>query len=137
MNVFTAIFCGFSVFGMLGFMAHNLNVDVSDVVQDGPALAFIGEKTILQIDIAVAVSILFTKSYKIHVNRFTNLLIAYSQTYLFRCHTRTYIIAYPEAVLLMPLPQLWAVLFFVMMFILGKRRNEFLPNESLFTQLHE
>lgn len=28
-------------------------------------------------------------------------------------------IAYPEAVLLMPLPQLWAVLFFVMMFILG------------------
>lgn len=28
-------------------------------------------------------------------------------------------IAYPEAVLLMPLPQLWAVLFFLMMFILG------------------
>lgn len=28
-------------------------------------------------------------------------------------------IAYPEAVLLMPFPQLWAVLFFIMMFILG------------------
>lgn len=49
-------------------MAHSMGVEVSDVVTEGPGLAFI---------------------------------------------------AYPEAVLLMPLPQLWAVLFFVMMFILG------------------
>lgn len=49
-------------------MANNMGVPVSEVVSDGPGLAFI---------------------------------------------------AYPEAVLLMPLPQLWAVLFFIMMFTLG------------------
>lgn len=43
MNLFTAIFCGFAVFGMLGFMAANLNVDVSEVVRTGPGLAFIGK----------------------------------------------------------------------------------------------
>ncbi|XP_031640366.1 sodium- and chloride-dependent GABA transporter 1-like isoform X2 [Contarinia nasturtii] len=68
MNVFTAVFCGFAVFAMLGFMANNLDVSVADVVQNGPGLAFI---------------------------------------------------AYPEAVLLMPLQHLWAILFFFMMFVLG------------------
>lgn len=67
-NAFTAIFAGFAVFSVMGFMAQNLDVDVADVVQSGPGLAFI---------------------------------------------------AYPEAVLMMPLPHLWAVLFFFMMFILG------------------
>lgn len=43
MNVFTAVFCGFAVFAMLGFMAKNLNVDIPDVVQNGPGLAFIGK----------------------------------------------------------------------------------------------
>jgi len=67
-NGFTAVFAGFSIFAILGFMAHSMDVPVSEVVTEGPGLAFI---------------------------------------------------AYPEAVLLMPLPQLWAVLFFIMMFILG------------------
>lgn len=67
-NAFTAVFAGFAVFSVMGFMAQNLGVDVADVVQSGPGLAFI---------------------------------------------------AYPEAVLMMPLPHLWAVLFFFMMFILG------------------
>ncbi|XP_055315455.1 sodium- and chloride-dependent glycine transporter 1-like [Sitodiplosis mosellana] len=68
MNVFTAIFCGFAVFSMLGFMANSLGIGVDSVVQDGPGLAFI---------------------------------------------------AYPEAILQMPLKHLWAVLFFFMMFVLG------------------
>lgn len=67
-NVFTAIFAGFAVFSVLGFMAYNLEASVADVVQGGPGLAFI---------------------------------------------------AYPEAVLMMPLPHLWALCFFFMMFILG------------------
>lgn len=49
-------------------MAHNLDVEVSEVIQEGPGLAFI---------------------------------------------------AYPEAVLLMPLQHFWAITFFFMMFILG------------------
>lgn len=67
-NVFTSVYAGFAVFAILGFMANNIDVPVSEVVQSGPGLAFV---------------------------------------------------AYPEAVLLMPLPHLWAVLFFFMMFILG------------------
>lgn len=42
MNVFTAVFCGFAVFAMLGFMANSLGVEIKDVVQSGPGLAFIG-----------------------------------------------------------------------------------------------
>ncbi|XP_055378881.1 sodium- and chloride-dependent glycine transporter 1-like [Condylostylus longicornis] len=67
-NVFTCVFAGFTVFAVLGFMAHNLETTVGDVVQSGPGLAFI---------------------------------------------------AYPEAVLLMPIAPLWAILFFLMMFVLG------------------
>lgn len=67
-NVFTAIFAGYAVFAIMGFLAHNLHVPVSEVVQSGPGLAFI---------------------------------------------------AYPEAVLLMPMPRIWAILFFFMMLILG------------------
>ncbi|KAL5291317.1 hypothetical protein ACFFRR_010613 [Megaselia abdita] len=67
-NVFTCIFAGFSVFAVLGFMAHNIDVPVSEVVQSGPGLAFI---------------------------------------------------AYPEAVLNMPWPHVWSILFFLMMFTLG------------------
>lgn len=40
-NVFTCIYAGFSVFAILGFMAHNIGVPVSEVVQSGPGLAFI------------------------------------------------------------------------------------------------
>lgn len=43
-NVFTAIFAGFAVFSVLGFMAHNLDSSVEDVVQGGPGLAFIGRQ---------------------------------------------------------------------------------------------
>ncbi|XP_067009257.2 sodium- and chloride-dependent GABA transporter 2 [Anabrus simplex] len=67
-NMLTAIFAGFAVFSILGFMAHELGMEVEDVVDSGPGLAFV---------------------------------------------------AYPEAVLRMPLPQLWSVLFFFMLFILG------------------
>ncbi|XP_044738127.1 sodium- and chloride-dependent GABA transporter 2-like [Chrysoperla carnea] len=67
-NAFTSLFAGFCIFAVLGFLAHNLDMPVSEVVTDGPGLAFV---------------------------------------------------AYPEAVLRMPLPQLWSVLFFFMLFILG------------------
>ncbi|XP_046387428.1 sodium- and chloride-dependent GABA transporter 1-like [Ischnura elegans] len=62
-NCFTSVLGGFSVFAVLGFLAHHMSVSVPDVVESGPGLAFV---------------------------------------------------AYPEALLHMPQPQLWAVLFFFM-----------------------
>lgn len=44
--MFTAIFAGFAVFSVLGFMAHNLDSTVDEVVQGGPGLAFIGKYNI-------------------------------------------------------------------------------------------
>lgn len=67
-NGLTGFFAGFCIFSVLGFLAQNLNVPISEVATDGPGLAFA---------------------------------------------------VYPEAVLRMPIPQLWSVMFFFMLFILG------------------
>lgn len=40
-NAFTAVFAGFSIFAILGFMAHSMQVPISEVVTEGPGLAFI------------------------------------------------------------------------------------------------
>ncbi|VDI22541.1 solute carrier family 6 (neurotransmitter transporter, GABA) member 6/8/11/12/13 [Mytilus galloprovincialis] len=67
-NSGTSLFGGFVVFSVLGFMAKQQNVDISDVVDAGPGLAFI---------------------------------------------------TYPKAVTQMPVSQLWAALFFFMIFLIG------------------
>lgn len=67
-NFGTAVYSGFVVFAILGFLSKSMNVPIDAVTTSGPGLTFI---------------------------------------------------TYPEAVLLMPLPQLWALLFFFMMLILG------------------
>ena len=67
-NSITSFFSGFVVFSILGFMAHESDKDVKDVVSPGPGLAFI---------------------------------------------------VYPEVVSRIPLSQLWAALFFLMLITLA------------------
>ncbi|XP_061683677.1 sodium- and chloride-dependent GABA transporter 2-like [Syngnathoides biaculeatus] len=68
LNSCTSVVAGFAVFSVLGFMAHEQGVPISQVAESGPGLAFI---------------------------------------------------AYPQAVAMMPLPQFWAVCFFIMIILLG------------------
>ncbi|XP_021355818.1 sodium- and chloride-dependent creatine transporter 1-like [Mizuhopecten yessoensis] len=64
----TSVFGGFVIFSALGFMAHEANVPLTEVVKSGPGLGFV---------------------------------------------------AYPMALAQMPLPNLWAALFFIAMITLG------------------
>ncbi|KAJ8911960.1 hypothetical protein NQ315_012771 [Exocentrus adspersus] len=67
-NAFTSVYAGFAIFGMLGFLANQMDIPVEDVAADGPGLAFV---------------------------------------------------AYPEAILRLPAPTVWSILFFFMLFVLG------------------
>ncbi|XP_018602395.1 sodium- and chloride-dependent GABA transporter 2-like isoform X2 [Scleropages formosus] len=68
LNSGTSFVAGFAIFSVLGFMAYEQGLDISEVAESGPGLAFI---------------------------------------------------VYPRAVAMMPLPQLWAVCFFIMIILLG------------------
>ncbi|XP_010782081.1 sodium- and chloride-dependent GABA transporter 3-like, partial [Notothenia coriiceps] len=85
LNSLTSFFAGFTVFSVLGFMSHELGVDISTVAESGPGLAFI---------------------------------------------------AYPLALSMMPLPQLWAAFFFIMIILLGLD-SEFVCLEGLVTAISD
>uniref|UniRef100_A0A3P8UQS8 Transporter n=1 Tax=Cynoglossus semilaevis TaxID=244447 RepID=A0A3P8UQS8_CYNSE len=79
----TSVVAGFAVFSVLGFMANEQGVPISEVAESGPGLAFI---------------------------------------------------AYPQAVAMMPLPQLWSICFFIMLILLGLD-TQFVGMEVMMTSI--
>ncbi|XP_046584048.1 sodium-dependent proline transporter-like [Haliotis rubra] len=83
LDCLTSWFAGFIIFVFLGYMANQSNLPISEVVKEGPGLAFM---------------------------------------------------AYPDAVSTMPLPQLWACLFFLMLFTVGLD-SQFVHVQTIVTAL--
>ena len=89
-NCLTSIYAGFVIFSIVGFMAHELGVEVKDVAAQGNS---------------VVKQCFFFNIFVISCYVISGAGLAF--------------IAYPEAVSRLPISPVWAILFFVMLLTLG------------------
>lgn len=107
-NSGTSFLSGFAVFSVLGFMAHEQNVDIDQVAESGTNTANLNTNT--SYDMKAPWNYFICKYY--YACYSTILLIV-------QLGPGLVFIVYPKAVTMMPLPQLWAILFFLMLFLIG------------------
>lgn len=102
----TSIFGGFVVFSVLGYMAHENGVSIEKVVKSGNSLS-----------LSLFLKLIWLTVF-LRIN-FTSLRWA---TYMYSfgpVGPGLGFIAYPEALAKLPLPNLWAVVFFIMLLTVG------------------
>lgn len=115
LNSLTSFIAGFAVFSVLGFMAKEQNVDISTVTELG------------RWDLMILDSRFYTVHWLGLILISLSMLLGPGLAF----------IAFPRAVALMPIPQLWAIFFFLMIIFLGldsevSRDQKMHCNESSF-----
>ena len=131
-NCMTSFFAGFVIFGIIGFMAHELGVPVEEVAAQGEKRKLIWKEK----DVEKQKLSKWWETYKLR-SRSKKLLTRHFQRHCpgppicFRRKTfpdnnsilhpgaGLAFIAYPEAVSRMPISPLWSILFFMMLLSLG------------------
>uniref|UniRef100_H2ZFL1 Transporter n=1 Tax=Ciona savignyi TaxID=51511 RepID=H2ZFL1_CIOSA len=97
-NCATSVFAGFVIFSVIGHMAYKLNLNVEDVVNQGKNSD--------------------DKEKYSQIQKLPKLSKIVASIFIFLGPGLAFII-YPEAVSLLPAPQLWSILFFFMLLTLG------------------
>lgn len=92
LDTVTSLISGLVIFSILGAMAHDLNIPIELVVKDGKYEWFFWIFVVEGVELTI---IFFIEGPGLAF------------------------VAYPEALSRLPVPQLWSVLFFLMLFILG------------------
>lgn len=104
LNSGTSFVAGFAIFSALGFMAYEQNTNISTVAESGE-----WERNLLQL-LRVVI---------FHASRESSCMIFLLKLVTIAAGPGLAFIAYPRAVAMMPVPQLWSIFFFVMIILLG------------------
>lgn len=115
LNSGTSFVAGFAIFSALGFMAYEQNTDISNVAESG-----VWERTFMQ-PFQVVIFPVFhycgkerycgerKQVFDFFFLSLVNIVAGPGLAF----------IAYPRAVAMMPVPQLWSIFFFIMIILLG------------------
>ncbi|KAG7223112.1 hypothetical protein INR49_015871, partial [Caranx melampygus] len=122
LNGGTSVVAGFAVFSVLGFMAQEQGVPIAEVAESAPALVCSGT---LVPGSAHPTDPVIAGGSSCYV---LGAIQGYTEG------PGLAFIAYPQAVTMMPLPQLWSICFFVMLILLGLD-TQFVAMEVVMTSI--